>query len=215
MSDEIRMSIKERFRSLKEQRKAALATADAILEEMKRLKVAYQALNGEDASFEAMVGDAMAPTPKEEDSAPERRKEHTLNGDEVRDALHEVLLFGPLTEEEIKEQVGAIAKEKGRSRKGLHWVIGRALRKGDDFEEATGDKWKVKSPRETALLPRVRTLLQELGPLTEPKLRAKIEEIHPKSEAILDKLLNRTLRSGPFEFNGAQWTLVPAKEQKK
>lgn len=206
MSDEIRMSIQERFSALKEQRKAALSTAEAILEEMKRLKGAYHALNGEDAAFDAMVGEAMTPAPAEGKPASDRKKEHTLNGDEVREALHEVLLFGSLTEAEIKAHIGVIAKEKGRSRKGLHWVIGRALRKGDEFEP-DGEAWRAKAPRESALLPRVRNLLQELGPMTEPKLKEKIEEIHPKSEAVVEKLLPRTLRAGPFEFNGAQWTV--------
>ncbi|MEM7261453.1 MAG: hypothetical protein AAF488_05635, partial [Planctomycetota bacterium] len=66
--EDIASSIRDRFTALKEQRKAALATADAILDEMKRLRAAYRALSGEspDPEVEAAVAEA------ENESAPRR-----------------------------------------------------------------------------------------------------------------------------------------------
>ncbi len=208
--EDIASSIRERFNALKEQRKAALATADDILEEMKRLRAAFRALSGEspDPEVEAMVAEA------EKDSAARKKPRSgkpTMKPEDVRSCLYEVLLFGPLDGKEVQRRVGEIVTGRGLSRKGLHFTIARELRKLPDFEEAEG-KWNVRT-RETgidALVHRVRSILEDGGPMAEPRIRERVGELHTDANGNLEKYLTRALRQGPFEFNGAKWGVAEA-----
>ncbi|MEM7263307.1 MAG: hypothetical protein AAF488_15065, partial [Planctomycetota bacterium] len=147
----------------------------------------------------------------ENESAPRRPKagKPTMKPEDVRTSLYEVLLFGPLEQKEVQRRVGEIATGRDLSRKGLHFTIARELKKGPYFEEVDG-QWSLRS-RETgidALTVRIRLILQDSGPLAEPKIRDAISEVHSDESGQLEKLLTRALRNGPFEFNGAKWGVV-------
>lgn len=207
--DELQESIKKRFIVLKAQRKTALETAADMLTEMKRLKLAYRALSGDEALEGGDSGPALPQSPTRNETArkPARKKEPTLDRESVRQALHEVLLFGALGDSVIRERVGEIARRRGATRLGLHWTIRNALKAYPEFEQHE-DGWVLNNPQESGLIPRVRSVLEELGPLPEPKIQAKIEEESPNAADTLNKLLHRTLKAGPFEFRDAKWSVT-------
>ena len=175
---------------------------------MKRLRAAYRALSGEspDPEVEAVVAEA-------ENEAASRKRSRagkpTMKPEDVRSCLYEVLLFGPLDAKEVQRRVGEIATGRGLSRKGLHFTIARELRKLPDFDEVDG-LWHVTS-RDTgmeALVGRVGSILEDTGPMAEPRIRERIGELHADANGNLEKYLTRALRLGPFEFNGAKWGLA-------
>lgn len=104
--DELARSIKDRFL-------AALQTASTILEEMKRLKLAHDALSGNEVSEIGEDKPSESPSPAEAPPKRTRKMKPTLSRDDVREVLREILRSAPLSEKIVREKVGAFAKEQG------------------------------------------------------------------------------------------------------
>lgn len=215
--EEIIDAMRERFHTLKRQREAALTTADNLYEEMKRIRSAWQVLVGKmevGADLpETREGLAQAAAETAQQGKPARASEGPghLKLDEVRSLLQEILVEGPLTVAELRERIGAVATERKLSRKGLHFTIGHALKRGE-FEQ-DGERWKLRKSVSAglALAARVRRVLKDQGALTQPQLRDRIAEetnADPLQRQELEHRLGEVLRQESFEFNGAKWHLV-------
>ena len=207
MNDEITTSIRQRFKALKSQHRALLETADTIYEEMKRLRSAYFALTGKEDQETEMADEGARRSQSERRT--QQAGKSTLPPEEIRGLIRQVLAEQSLTESEIRTAVGEIVSERDASRKGLHFVVRGELAKSGDFLEADG-RWSLK-PVELSkeqLIERVRDVLGELGPLSQPSLIESLRDREPAASQGLEAPLKKALLDGPFEFNGAKWELA-------
>ncbi len=70
----------------------------------------------------------------------------TLSGEDVVALIQQILVQnGPQKEPELRNRLGEIAAEEGKSRKGLHFTFAKAIR--NERFQWTGVRWSLKEAK--------------------------------------------------------------------